>query len=221
METRQQILDAFHFRFACKEFDPQRKISEQDFTVILEAARLSPSSFGFEPWKFIVLQNMELREKILPVCWGAQKQLKTASHFIVILGRKAPDLHPKAEYIQSIMGNLQKSPSDVIEARVGRLKNFQEKDFLLPNERALFDWASKQTYIALGNMMTAAALLGIDSCPIEGFNRESVEKILIEAGVFDPSHFGVSCLAAFGYRAAPPTRPKTRRAAEEVIEWKL
>ena len=88
---------------------------------------------------------------------------------------------------------------------------------LLENERTLFDWASKQTYIALGNMMTVAAYLGIDSCAIEGFNKEKVEKYLSDMGLLDLSEYGVSVMVSFGYRDEEIT-PKTRRELAEVYE---
>ena len=166
MNTRKQILNAFNFRHACKEFDTNKKISEDDFSVILESAQLSPSSFGFEPWEFIVLQDMDIREKIKPFCWGAQKQLPTASHFVVLLARNGKDMKYDSDYIKETMIELQKSSTEVIITRLERLKKFQENDFKLSNDIALFDWACKQSYIALANMMTSAALLGIDSCPI-------------------------------------------------------
>ncbi|MEC2164969.1 nitroreductase family protein, partial [Bacillus velezensis] len=80
-DKKQQIIEAYQFRHATKEFDPEKKISESDFEFILETGRLSPSSLGLEPWKFVVVQNPELREKLREFTWGAQKQLPTASHF--------------------------------------------------------------------------------------------------------------------------------------------
>ena len=85
--------------------------------------------------------------------------------------------------------------------------------------RLFFEWACRQSYIALGNMMTAAAMIGIDSCPIEGFDREPVEKILKEAGIITENHLSIACMVAFGYRAEDPSRPKSRRAMDEVVEW--
>jgi nitroreductase len=78
--SKQEILDAFWFRHACKEFDDSRKLNAEDFQFILETARLSPSSFGLEPWKFLVVQNPLLREKLAACTWGGQKQLPTGSH---------------------------------------------------------------------------------------------------------------------------------------------
>lgn len=219
MNTRKQILDAFQFRHACKEFDASKKISEEDFNVIIESARLSPSSFGLEPWKFLIVQNMKLREKIRPFCWGAQKQLPTASHLIVILARKGKEMKYSSEYIKNTMSELQKSTPEVVEKRLERLQSFQQNDFDLTDERKLFDWARMQTYIVLGNTMTAAALLGIDSCPIEGFDIAKVQDMLVKEKVLDATHFHISCMAAFGYRLVDPKETKTRRSLNQVSEW--
>lgn len=84
---KEDILNAYQFRHATKEFDPNKKIPEEDFKFILETGRLSPSSFGFEPWRFVVVQNQELREKIKNTAWGAFGKLPEASHFVLILAR--------------------------------------------------------------------------------------------------------------------------------------
>ena len=217
--NKQHILDAYRFRHACKEFDLDRKIPQDDFEFILETGRLSPSSFGFEPWKFLIVQNAELRHKLLPVSWGAQKQLPTASHFVVLLSRTKADLLPDSAHIVHIMEEVQQLPPETAKQKATRYHQFLASDFkLLGNDRAVFEWASRQTYIALGNMMTAAAQIGIDSCPIEGFDKEKVEAILKEEGLLDGERFGVSCMAAFGYRVREP-REKTRRSADQVVEW--
>ncbi len=216
---RKQILDAFNFRHACKSFNAEKKIAEEDFSFILESARLSPSSFGFEPWKFLVIQNPVLREKIKPVCWGAQGQLSTASHFVIILARKESGMHYGSPYIQDHMRTVSHLPDDVIKMKGDFYRDFQTSDFkLTESPRAMFDWSCKQTYIALGNMMSVAAQIGIDSCPMEGFDREKLEPILVEEGLLDTTEFGVSVMVAFGYREHAPY-PKTRHSEEAVIEW--
>ncbi len=218
--AKERILDAYKFRYACKEFDANKKITEDEFQFILETGRLSPSSFGFEPWKFLVVQNEDLREKLKDASWGAQRQLPTASHFIVILARKALDTKAGSEYIMNMMREVQQLPEDIVELKGGFYSEFQKNDFDLTDERKLFDWASKQTYIPLGNMMTAAAMLEIDSCPIEGFNREKVDSILEKEGIVDATHYRAAVMVAFGYRAEnAEVFPKTRRAMKEVVQW--
>lgn len=218
--TKQNIMEAFNFRHACKEFDPMKKISEDDFNFILETGRLSPSSFGYEPWKFIVVQNKELREKLLPYSWGAQGQLSTASHFVIILSRNIKDMHYDTAYIQHMMKDIIGLPEEAQQIRYEFFKTFQKSDFnLLDSERAVFDWASKQSYIALGNMMTSAAQIGIDSCPMEGFDKEKVDSLLREEGIVKDNHLEVSVMVAFGYRKGEPPFKKTRQTMDTIVEW--
>ncbi|WP_415405791.1 NAD(P)H-dependent oxidoreductase [Sulfurovum sp. CS9] len=219
MIENQEILGAYQFRHACKIFDADKKISETDFNTILETARLSPSSFGFEPWRFLIVQDMKLREKLKPIIWGAQGTLPTASHFVVVLARKAKGMRYDSKYIDHMMFGVHKLPEDSANGRRNFYKTFQESDFdLLGSDRAMFDWATKQTYIALGNMMTTAAMLGIDSCPIEGFKIDSVEKLLEEEFDINTEEFGVAVMVSFGYRIDEQP-PKTRQKLEDITQW--
>lgn len=216
------LMQAWQFRHACKEFDPKKKVSDADFHTILEGGRLSPSSFGFEPWEFLVVQNLGLRNKISEVSWGAQRQMPGASHFVVILARKPAEMQPDARYIQeTIMRDTQHLPEDVAGPRTEKYREFLDKDFALSgNERASFEWAARQCYIALGNMMTAAAMLGVDSCPIEGFRKTDLEELLARENLLDMARWGVACMVAFGYRVREP-RAKTRRPEKDVVRWVL
>lgn len=217
--NKETILEAYRFRHACKEFDPAKKISDEDFHFILETGRLSPSSFGFEPWAYVVLQNPRVRERLKAVTWGAQKTLPTASHFVLLYANTAERMAPGSEYIEHIMKDVQQLPPEAQQGKGNFYKTFLESDFkLLGDERLVFEWCARQTYIALGNMMTAAASIGIDSCPIEGFIKDEAEAILEQEGILDRSRFGLACMLAFGYRVKEP-RPKTRRCAEEVVKW--
>ncbi|MFL6517186.1 MAG: nitroreductase family protein, partial [Bacillus sp. (in: firmicutes)] len=146
-QKKQEILNAFNFRHATKRFNAEKKISDEDFNLILEAARLSPSSVGFEPWLFLVIQNQDLREKLREVSWGAQGQLPTASHFMVILART--DVRYDSDYVIDHLKNVKKMPEEVIQNAQVRYRSFQEADLpMLDNERALYDWSCRQTYIA-------------------------------------------------------------------------
>lgn len=215
-----ELLETFNNRFACKEFDSSKKISDEDFDFILETGRLSPSSFGFEPWKFVVVQNMELREKLKEVAWGAQTHLPTASHFVLLMSRKAVGTKGKSEYIKHIAENVQHLPSEIVDMKIDFYEKFQQNDFDLTDDRKLFDWATKQTYLPFANMMTSAAHIGIDSCPIEGFNQDAVAALLKAEGVVDTAEFGLAAMVAFGYRSKTiELFPKTRQAIEDVVTW--
>ncbi|MCO7175804.1 NAD(P)H-dependent oxidoreductase [Sporolactobacillus kofuensis] len=219
-QIKEHILSAFQFRHACKQFDPAKKISDEDFQFILETGHLSPSSFGLEPWKFVVVQNKDLRAKLAPASWGATDKLKTASHFVLILSRLQFGLSAHSNHVQHMLNDIQKLPEDVEHMMTSAIDNFEKVDFdLTSSERVFFEWGCRQSYIALGNMMTAAAEIGIDSCPMEGFNKEQVEKVLQEEGIIKGNDFGIACMVAFGYRVKDP-RPKTRQPLDDVVEWK-
>ena len=218
--AKEEIINAFNFRHATKEFDATKTICDDDMKFILEAAHLSPSSFGFEPWHFIVVQDKELRELLKPVAWGAPLKLDTASHFVLGLSMKAPMVKHDSEYIMHMMKDVKQLPAEVIEMYSKFYREFQERDFDLDTDKKLFDWSSKQTYIALGNMMTAAALTGIDSCPIEGFHQENAEALLKEKFGVDTDKYGLSFMTAFGYRKADPEFGKSRRNFDDIVTWK-
>ncbi|WVX83978.1 NAD(P)H-dependent oxidoreductase [Niallia oryzisoli] len=215
---KQEILDAFYFRHATKEYDESKKISEEDFQFILEAGRLSPSSYGLEPWKFLIVQSPEFRERLGKIASGAEVKLKGASHFVIILARV--DIRYDSQYIINHMKTVQKMPDELIEMIVKGFKEFQETKLkLVENERTLFDWSSKQTYIALANMLTAAAQIGIDSTPIEGFYFDEVHALLKSEGLLENEKYKPSVMAAFGYRKEDPNRPKTRKNLSEIVQW--
>lgn len=214
--TCQQALDIFRRRVSTRHYDPARKISAEDFAAILDFGRLSPSSVGSEPWKFLVIQNQGLREKIKPVAWGMQSSITEASHLVILLAKK------HARYDTPFFSELMERRGFTPEQRAAaleRYRSFQTHDIAIADdERALFDWASKQSYIALANMLTGAAMLGIDSCAVEGMDYAAVEHILAQAGLLDPAEYGVSVAATFGYRARD-IQPKPRRDAAETVVW--
>ncbi len=217
--NQKEIIESFYFRHACKIFDKNKKIPEDKFKIILEAARLSPSSFGFEPWHFWVVNDMKKREKLLSVTWGAQNILPTASHYVIILARKKPSLLYNSSYITHMLYDVHKFSKEKGEARRSKYKKFQEEDFkLLESERAIFDWACKQCYIALANMMSVAAMLKIDSCAVEGFEIDKIEKIMQDEFHIDTKLFGVAVMAGFGYRIKEPPK-KTRQKLEDIVTF--
>jgi nitroreductase len=216
---KKEILDSHNDRHATKEFDATKKISEEDIKFILEIGRLSPSSFGVEPWRFVVVQNPELREKIKNTAWGAYSKLPAASHFVLILARTNMDTKFDSEYLHNHFVHVKHLPEEFMGKYLQRIEEFQKEDFnLLDGERPLLDWASKQTYIALGNMMSAAAQIGVDSCPIEGFHMEKMNELLANEGLLEDGHFSLSVMVAFGYRVNEP-KPKTRRPYSDVVKW--
>ena len=217
--TPEAIRDLLKRRYACRDYDPNRKISDQDFHLILEAGQLAPSSYGFEPWHFLVIESESLKQDLAPIALGAQKALASASHFVIILSRTQASLRYDAPYIGYMMREIQGLPEDFCEFKQQRFETFQKEDFdLLSTERATFDWASKQSYLALAQMMQVAALRGIDSLAMEGFNRQAVTDLLTERGLIDPSEWGVSVMVSFGYGLGSVPR-KTRQPLDQLVTW--
>ena len=214
--TKKEMLEIFNRRYACKKYDKAKVVSDEDFMAIIEAGRLSPSSFGLEPWKFILVKNEEMLNDMREFAWGAINSLNGASHIVMVLARKG--VTGDSEYFDRIGKEIKNISDENLKIRKEFFTKFQKEHFkLLESERALFDWASKQTYITMVNMMNMAAALGIDSCAIEGFNKEIAEKYFSEKGVFDLKEYGISYFVSFGYRDEEIT-PKTRRKLSEVYE---
>ena len=201
-------LEILKFRHACKIFDESKKIGAGEFDFILEAGRLSPSSTGLEQWDFLVVQNKELREKIKAVSWN-QAQITSCSHLVVVLA-KVKEIKVGSSYIDKMIARRADKDIEAIAAR--------QKFFLLSNfkndDELTFQWSHEQCMIAATNMMNAAASLGIDSCPIEGFDRHALNEIL----GLDESEKRVAIVVPFGYRLNPQPE-KLRRQRSEVVTW--
>ncbi|MGT2929118.1 NAD(P)H-dependent oxidoreductase [Streptococcus dentasini] len=217
---KEQIRQAFDHRVAVRVYN-EDEISHEDMETILDTAWLSPSSVGLEGWRFVVLDRThiaDLAPKLKEVAWGAAPQLDTASHFVLLLAEKNAR-YDSQTMKQSLIRRGFTEKTD-LESRLERYRSFQEQDMkIADNPRALFDWTAKQTYIALGNMMTAASLMGIDSCPIEGFNYDEVNTILAQEDIIDPSKEGIASMVSFGYRLKDPKHPRSRKPRQEVITW--
>lgn len=201
--------EAMDFRHACKIFDEAKKISDEDMREILEAGRKSPSSFGMEPWKFLVITNEELKAKLRPFCWD-QIQITSCSHLVVILAaiESAKPESGKPLAMLSRRGMSQ----DKLDFYINLYKSHLEKT--LSSDENIFCWSARQTYIAAANMMTCAAMLGIDSCAIEGFEKDRVEEIL----ELDTKKYQLSLALPFGYRVKE--QPKQLRLGfDEVVEF--
>ncbi|OOF58192.1 NAD(P)H-dependent oxidoreductase [Rodentibacter myodis] len=214
--SAKEVVELLSQRSSTRYYDPNKKINEEDFNAILECARLSPSSVGSEPWKLLVIQNQALREKIKPFSWGMANQLDNCSHVVILLAKK--NARYDSPFFVDVMVRKGLNEEQQQQA-LAKYKSLQEVEMnLLESDRTLFDWCSKQTYIALANMLTGAAALGIDSCPIEGFNYELMNQTLAEEGLFDPNEYGVSVAATFGYRARDIAK-KSRKTMDEIVTW--
>lgn len=162
--SKEQVLSAFKNRKSCRHYDAARKISAEDFQFILELGRLSPSSVGSEPWQFVVVQNPEIRQAIKLFSWGMADALDTASHLVVFLAKK--NARFDSPFMLESLKRRGVTEPDAVEKSLARYQAFQADDIkILDDSRALFDWCCRQTYIALANMMTGAAMAGIGFLP--------------------------------------------------------
>ncbi len=200
MIDKKEILQAHQDRFATKDFDSSKNITDEDLNFILEIARLSPSSYGLEPWQFLVVEDAKVRQKLLPVAWG-QAQITDASHLIVLLARNEDSLF-KQGYLRNHFESRGIN-SDFYAENIGNIPNLDE-------------WTKRQTYIALGNIMSTAKMINIDSCPMEGFS--SAKEVAEVLGV-DRTKFNVSAIVALGYSSSEPKREKQRLSPDEVIQF--
>lgn len=225
-DLQSQIIDAFNFRHATKVFDPDRKVPDDQFATILEAARLSPTSFGHEPFKILLIQSQDKRELFREFSWGANGmmngstgQLGTASHFGILLASTGKTMTAGSDYLQDFYRDVKQLPEEVIEIFNGAYGKFQTTDHNVTTDREITDWSGKQAYIVLANMMTVGALMGIDSCPIEGFDMAQTSATLEQHFDTDPTEWKPAVMFAFGYRAKDPEFAKTRRAMQDTVAW--
>lgn len=204
-----EFLEAMAFRHACKRFEPEKAIPAEPFESILEVARTSPSSFGMEPWRLIVVRNPNLRKALKSSCWN-QSQITECSE-LVILTTDNNVVRSGTPYVKK-MFERRGLPAEAVETYLGVYKNYlAEKE---ADEVLLENWTAKQCYIAAANMMTYAATLKIDSCPIEGFDKEEVEAILDL-----PEGHSVALIVAFGYRVNPQS-PQMRLPMNQIVEYR-
>ena len=209
---------ALEFRHACKRFDESKKISHSDVEIILDAGRLSPSSFGFEPWHFVVVDNADIKAELRAACYN-QEQVTSCSHFVILLYRKANNFTLQSPYLrQSIARSL---PDQNDQTAIDKAS----QDFLnyiaygLREGLNADSWSEMQGYIAAANMMTTAAYHGIDSCALGGFQYDKVINILEKhIPTFSREVFGVGLCLAFGYRIDEQP-PHIRWSLEDITTF--
>ena len=204
------FMEAMDFRHACKVFDETKKISKEDLNFILEVGRKSPSSFGMEPWKFLVIQDEELKAKIRPFCWD-QPQITTCSDLVIFLA-KIEDVKPSSG-VPAKRFARRNMPQDKLDFYLNIYSEHLSNT--LSNDENILAWTARQCYIASGNMMTAAATKGIDSCPIEGFDKVKVEEVLC----LDTSKYQLAVIVPFGYRINEQSK-QLRVDFDKVVEFR-
>ncbi len=209
--TPEQIIKALNWRYAVQVFDTNKPVDERLIKTILEAARLSPSSIGIEPWKFIVVENKDIRRKLYEVGYK-QPKIIDAPVLVVIAYRTDARENISKERIERTAKTLKVDPT-----QLDGLKAMLDRSISSRDDAQLEAWVKSQVYIPLGIIIETAALLGVDSGPMEGFDANGVDQVL---GLKEKNLHSTSMIA-FGYRGGDEAqhRPKVRRLSNEVIEY--
>lgn len=208
----QALLDRLSWRYATKQFDSERKIPDETWAALEQALVLTPSSFGLQPWRFIVVTDQAIKERLVPLSWN-QTQPAQCSHLVVFAVKT--DL--TRAYIDQYLARM----AEVRNVEVASLSAFSDllASKLTPPPEGFITkhWAALQSYIALGNFMTCAAMLGVDTCPMEGIDPAKYDEVL----GLTASDMATVVACAAGYRGEGDKYamlPKVRFAAKDVVQ---
>jgi nitroreductase len=210
----QTLITALHWRYATKVFDATRRISDEDWKHLEESLILTPTSFGLQPYRFIIVTDPELKARLRTASWG-QSQITDCSHLVVFVAKQNLTVADIDHYIERIAEVRGTRPEDLAGYH-GMMVNT-----LVTGARAASvpEWAARQCYIALGQFMASAAMLGLDTCPMEGLDPLQYDQILgLDGSAY---HTVVAC--PVGYRAGEDkyaSMAKVRFPSEELVEWR-
>jgi nitroreductase len=205
------FLENQNWRYATKKFDATKKISDSDLEILKTAIQLSSSSYGLQLYQVFIVENTAIREKLKPASWG-QSQITDASHLLVFANYTKIDEADIDEYLtnatttRNLPADALKGYDDFMKGAIGAKSDEDKKN-----------WTSKQTYLALGNLLNAAAELKIDACPMEGFDPAQYNEIL----GLDALNLNAALVATIGYRAADDNTQhsaKVRKPIEKLFK---
>jgi nitroreductase len=210
--TTTDLLEHLKWRYATKQFDPTKTIAPEIWTALEDALVLTPSSYGLQPWKFLIVTSTELKEQLKSISWN-QPQVTDCSHYVVFAIHK----NLTAAYVDRFVARTAEVRHVNVES-IANYRNLMINDVV--NGARSFqvnEWSTRQAYIALGNFMTSAALLGVDTCPMEGIEPVNYDRLL---GLAAKGLTTVVACAA-GYRAEADKYArlaKVRFVKSEVLE---
>lgn len=206
------LISALNWRYATKSYDAAKKIPAATWNTLTEALVLSPSSYGLQPYRFLVVNDPAVRAQLLPHAWG-QRQVVDASHLVVFTARTGFTAEEVDKFIE-LTAKTRGIPAEALKG----YRDMMVGDLVKGPRAAIADqWAARQAYIALGNLLTSAAVLGVDATPMEGFLPSEFDKVLGLTG----SGYTAVVIAALGYRAADDkyaAAPKVRFPASELVK---
>jgi nitroreductase len=210
--TNEQLIEKLNWRYAVKKFDATRKISDADWKTLEDALVLSPSSYGLQPWKFYVVTDEATKKELLPHAWN-QPQIVESSHLVVIAAKKDAKPEDIEKYVDRII-EVRGSKREDLEILHGMMLNSQK---MATESGFINEWAARQCFIALGNIMTSAAMIGVDACPMEGFLPTEFDRVL---NINEDGYFSI-VVCALGYRSGEDwlaKLPKVRYENSEVVK---
>ena len=210
--SQQTVVEALNWRYATKAYDTAKKIPADVWKTLEQSLVLAPSSYGLQPYKFLVVNDPAKRAELRPHSWG-QPQITDASHLVVFAARTTLTEQHVDEFIQRV-SDVRGVPADAL----GGYRDMMVGDLVKgPRSAVVQHWAARQAYIALGELLTTAALLGVDATPIEGFNPAEYDKLLKLEG----TGYSSVVVAALGYRSAEDkyaSLPKVRFSTGQLVE---
>ncbi|WII70813.1 NAD(P)H-dependent oxidoreductase [Bdellovibrio sp. 22V] len=210
--THASIKEALEWRYATKRYDATKKISENDWKLLTDSLHLAPSSYGIQPWKFLVIENPEVREKLKAVSWN-QTQVTDASHYVVFLFKEEVDV----PFVQKYIDRIAEVRGLSLESLSG-YKSMMVENLAKAPEEKIRVWSQRQAYIAMGFLLQTAALLKIDATPMEGLDPSAYDKILGLEG----SGYKTVATVALGYRHPEDSfqnLKKVRFAEDAIIQY--
>lgn len=199
------------WRYATKKFDATKKVSNQDLEQLKEAIQLAATSYGLQPFKVLIVENKQKRDLLKPLSWG-QSQIVDASHLFVLCNHKIVT----EEHLNSFAAIKAEASGIPVENLTGYVQFIQSK-LAERTPEEINHWTAKQAYIALGNLMNAAAELKIDTCPMEGFEADKYDEVL----GLSKKGLNAAVVCAVGYRSEEDesqNAPKVRYSIEDLFE---
>lgn len=212
VKNQNSYVENLYWRYATKKFDNEKEIKEKDLEKILESVQLSASSYGLQPYEVLVIKDPELREKLRVAAWN-QSQITDASHLIVFASFQKIEEKHIDKYLDTIAKTRRKSREDL-----KGMEKMLKTTILSMTEEEQQVWASKQTYIALGNLLSAAANFRIDACPMEGFDKIKFDEIL----GLNEQNLTASVIATVGFRSEEDVaqfQEKVRKDKSELFHF--
>lgn len=208
--AQKKYLENLEWRYATKKFNPEGRIPESEFNELMDAVRLTASSYGLQPYVVVVVESTEVRKALQPACWN-QPQITEASHLVILAHRTDFDESLIDSYLAEVSRERAIDPK-----QLKGYADFMKSKLLDWPAAQKAEWTARQAYIALGNLLSAAADFRIDACPIEGFEAARVNEILN----LDSRGLSASVITALGYRSeedATQYQQKVRRPKEDFF----